>query len=183
LTFYSTISQQVPEGDQLLRQFDLKGHTLNRELYFDIFLSVNEKEERISHLEIKTSPWSHAELSPFLSKFSSARNAQMTLTALSTYAKSASQRSLVFSRLATEFPDLLPQRIYATMTPISKKGKQRAGTTLSAHRRKRVWQGEQSITFQQGPITLVFRWDITVDTLGFAQNNISLATRFPESCI
>lgn len=30
---------------------------------------------------------------------------------------------------------------------------------------------------------LVFRWDITIDSLGFAQNKISLASRFPEICM
>jgi hypothetical protein len=42
---------------------------MERELYFDLVMSVNEKEERITHLQIKTNPWASAELSPFLQKY------------------------------------------------------------------------------------------------------------------
>ena len=114
---------------------------------------------------------------------SSARNAQMALTALSTYAKLSSERSLIFSRLATEFTDLLSPSISSTLMPISRKGKERAGSTnLSSTRLKRLWLGERNITFQRGPIGLVVRWDIRIDSLGFAESHLTLATKLPQEC-
>ena len=68
LTFYSTNSTLVPMNGELIRQFQLKGHAMERELYFDIFMSVNEKQERITNLVIKSSPWANSELSPFLQR-------------------------------------------------------------------------------------------------------------------
>jgi hypothetical protein len=70
LTFFSTSSQLIPAGDELIRQFHLKGYAMKRELYFDLIMSVNEKQEKITNLQIKTSPWATSELSPFLQRYS-----------------------------------------------------------------------------------------------------------------
>lgn len=70
LTFYSTSSRLIPVGDELIRQSHLKGYAMKRELYFDLIMSVNEKQERITDLEIKTSPWATSELSQFLQGYS-----------------------------------------------------------------------------------------------------------------
>jgi hypothetical protein len=69
LTFYSTISHLVPMDDQVQRQYELKGYTLDRELYFSIAMSVNENQEQITALKIHTSPWANLELSPFLNRY------------------------------------------------------------------------------------------------------------------
>lgn len=66
LTFYSTNSRLIPVNNELIRQFQLKGYALNQELYFELLMSVNEKQEQITNLQIKTSPWSQPELTPFL---------------------------------------------------------------------------------------------------------------------
>jgi hypothetical protein len=42
---------------------------MERELYFDIDMSVNENQLCITKLEIKTSPWARQELSPFLQQY------------------------------------------------------------------------------------------------------------------
>ena len=70
LTFYSTSSQLIPAGDELIRQFHLKGYAMKGELYFDLIMSVNEKQEKLTNLQIKTSPWATSELSPFLQRYS-----------------------------------------------------------------------------------------------------------------
>lgn len=69
LTFYSTSSQLIPVGEELIRQFHLKGYAMKRELYFDLIMSVNEKQEKITNLEIKTSPWATPELSQFIQRY------------------------------------------------------------------------------------------------------------------
>ena len=68
LTFYSTTSQLVPVDIHVLRQYELKGRTMERELYFTITMSVNESQERITALQIQTSPWAYLELSPLLQR-------------------------------------------------------------------------------------------------------------------
>src|SRR5271170_6046548 len=106
LTFYSTNSNLIPIDDGLIRQYQLNGYALDRELYFEILMSVNEKQEQIRNLQIKTSPFAQPELSSFLQRYpalpshthplsskgvnssiSKTCNAQIALTALSTYAK------------------------------------------------------------------------------------------------
>ncbi len=42
---------------------------MERELYFDLIMSVNEKQERITDLEVKVSTWARAELSTFLDRY------------------------------------------------------------------------------------------------------------------
>jgi hypothetical protein len=69
LTFYSTTSHLIPLNDGLIRQYQLKGYALEKELYFDLDMSVNEKQARITSLEIKTSLWASTELSPFLKQY------------------------------------------------------------------------------------------------------------------
>ena len=69
LTYYSTISQVIPVNDVLIRQFQLKGYSMERELYFEILMSVNEKQEQITDLQIKISPWAQPELSLFLRQY------------------------------------------------------------------------------------------------------------------
>jgi hypothetical protein len=69
LTFYSTASHLIPVNDELIRHYQLKGYALEKELYFDVNMSVNEKQAHITSLEIKTSPWASAELSPFLKRY------------------------------------------------------------------------------------------------------------------
>jgi len=69
LTFYSTNSYLKPIDSALIREFYLKGRTMENELYFDLVMSVNEKQERITNLEIKVSPWARPELSSFLDRY------------------------------------------------------------------------------------------------------------------
>jgi hypothetical protein len=66
LTFYSTNSRVLVVNDELVRHFELKGYTMEKELYFEVLMSVNEKKEQITDLKIKTSPWAQPELSTFL---------------------------------------------------------------------------------------------------------------------
>jgi hypothetical protein len=70
LTFYSTAYHLIPLNDDLIREYQLKGYALEKELYFVLNMSVNEKQARITSLEIKTSPWATTELSPFLKRYS-----------------------------------------------------------------------------------------------------------------
>src|SRR5271170_1327682 len=69
LTFYSTNSNLIPIDDVLTRQYQLNGYALDRELYFEILMSVNEKQEQITNLQIKTSPFAQPELSSFLQQY------------------------------------------------------------------------------------------------------------------
>jgi hypothetical protein len=112
-------------------------------------------------------------------------NAQIALTALSTYAKISSLRSLTFSRLAKDLVDFLPQYISASINLISSdKGKEvESDTLLPSHRRKRLWFGERSISFQRGSIGIIISWDIIIDSLGFAGSKLSIATKFSQNCI
>jgi len=196
LTFYSTNSTLVPIDDVLIRQYRLNGYALDRELYFEILMSVNEKQEQITNLQIKTSPSAQPELSSFLQRYpnhhkkcvnisiSSTCNAQIALTALSTYAKLSSQRSSTFSRLATDLSHLLPAPVSSTLTPVSRKGKERAGDTtrLPFHRAKKLWTGERAIAFQHGPLGVVVSWDIVIDAQGFAGTSVSIVSKVPLSC-
>ena len=68
LTFYSTTSNLIPMDDVLIRQYRLNGYAMDRELYFEIQMSVNEKQEQITNLQIKTCPSAHPELSSFLQR-------------------------------------------------------------------------------------------------------------------
>lgn len=194
LTFYSTISHLVPVDDQVQRQYELKGYTLDRELYFTIAMSVNETKEQITALKIQTSAWANLELSPFLNRYppspfkpddsvQSTYNAQMALTALSTYAKLSSHRTLIFARLATDLPTLLSPAHAATMQLVSRKGKERAAdAALPLHRSKRLWLGERAIVFRRGSVGIVVSWDIVIDELGFAGSKVSVASSFPLDC-
>lgn len=194
LTFYSTDSYLLPLDDEVIRHYQLNGYAMERELYFTLVMSVNEKQERIKHLQIKTSPWAHAELSPFLHKYFPSNslltyriqlscNAQVALTALSTYAKLSSQRSLIFSRLARDLTHLLPESVSSVISLVSRKGKEKEGAkTLPLHRMKRFWLGARSITFQRRALGIVISWDIKFDEAGFAQSHISLSTKIPQTC-
>lgn len=73
ITFYSTNSQLIPVDNALIRKFHLKGRAMEHELYFDLIMSVNEKQERITNLEIKVSAWARGELSTFLDQYVSSR--------------------------------------------------------------------------------------------------------------
>ena len=55
--------------DALIRRFYLKGHAMERELYFDLIMSVDERQERITDLKVKVSTWARAELSTFLDQY------------------------------------------------------------------------------------------------------------------
>jgi hypothetical protein len=112
-------------------------------------------------------------------------NAQIALTALSTYAKISSLRSLTFSRLAKDLVDFLPRYISSSINLISSdKGKEvESDTSLPPHRRKRLWLGERSISFQRGSLGIIISWDIIIDLLGFAGSKVSIATKFSQNCI
>jgi hypothetical protein len=113
----------------------------------------------------------------------STRNAQIALTALSTYAKISAQRSLIFSRLAKDFLNLLTPSLLSTINTVSRKGKEREGTTsLPVARLKRLFYGERAITFQQGVTAVIISWNIKIDPLGFAGSDLSIATKFPSNC-
>ena len=68
LTFYSTNSNLIPIDDVLIRRYQLNGYALDKEFYFEILMSVNEKQEQITNLQIKTSPFAQPELSSFLQR-------------------------------------------------------------------------------------------------------------------
>ena len=194
LTFYSTNSNLIPIDDVLIRQYRLNGYALDRELYFEILMSVNEKQERITNLRIKTSPFAQPELSSFLERFpppkdqgnrsvSNTYNAQIALTALSTYAKLSSQRSTIFSRLSIDLSHLLPPTLRSTLKPVSRKGKEReVDTTLPPHRTKCLWAGERTISFRQGPLWITISWDIIINTEGFAASKVTIASKVPLNC-
>jgi len=42
---------------------------MERELYFDLIMSVDERQERITDLKVKVSTWARAELSTFLDQY------------------------------------------------------------------------------------------------------------------
>lgn len=167
---------------------------MDRELYFLIVMSVNESHEQIFALNIQTSPWSRLELSLFLHQYplpsghaadtlQSTSNAQMALTALSTYAKLSSHRALTFARLATDLQTLLSPARAATMHLVSRKGKERASeSSLLLRRAKKVWLGERAIDFWRGAVGVVVTWDIIVDDLGFAGSKVSVASSVPRDC-
>jgi len=110
-------------------------------------------------------------------------NAQMALTALSTYGKVSSHRALVFARLAGDLIDFLSPTHSSTMQIVSRKGKERASdSSLPIHRAKKLWLGERSISFHRGAVGIVIIWDIVLDDLGFAGSKLSLASSLPQNC-
>jgi hypothetical protein len=107
----------------------------------------------------------------------------MGLTALSTYAKLSSQRSLIFSRLAKELADLVTPFVSASMNIVSRKGKEReSDTSLPTHRAKKLYLGERSISFSRGSTRIIVSWDIIIDGEGFAGSKLSIAIVVPRNC-
>jgi hypothetical protein len=163
---------------------------MDRELYFLIAMAVDESHEQIVALNIQTSLWSRLELSPFPQRYplpsvhaadsrQSTYNAQMALTALSTYAKLSSHRALTFARLATNLNTCLSPACAATMHLVSRKGKQCASdSSLPLHCAKKVWLGERAIIFRRGAVGVVVTWD----NLGFAGSKVSVALSVPRDC-
>jgi len=110
-------------------------------------------------------------------------NAQMALTALSTYGKISSHRARVFARLAMDLVDLLSPAHSSTMQIVSRKGKARASdASLAIYRAKKLWLGERSISFHRGAVGIVIIWDIVPDDLGFAGSKLSIASSLPQHC-
>ena len=107
----------------------------------------------------------------------------MALTALSTYAKLSSQRSLIFSRLAKDLADLVPTVVSASMNIVSRKGKEReSDTSLPTRRAKKLYLGERSISFSRGSVKIIVSWDIRIDDEGFAGSKLSIASVVPRNC-
>ena len=79
--------------------------------------------------------------------------------------------------------ELLPTPLSASITTVSRKGKEReADRSLSMGRARQLFLGERSLSFQRGAVGVVVSWDIPIDELGFAGSNVSIATKIPSTC-
>jgi hypothetical protein len=184
----------VPQEEEMIRLLTLKGYTLEKELYFTISVGINQREEEITTLDIKSSPWSHPEITSLLTRYiphfqtygrvKDNLNIQMGITALSTYSKLSVQRNTTFACLALDFPSLLPSSQATVLSTVSRKGKEVQGrNSLPPSRLQHLFRGERHLTFQRGSCCLTVRWDISFDEVGFAQSEVTLENQIPESCM